>query len=291
MDAIRLVSAIAILAFASALDWRTRKVPNIYWVLMGGIGLVLIPIQVLADGEDPAYILVLIPVFAILADVYLDSDEETTWARYAPFVKYAIAVLSMVLLAMYLGDDEYFQHLLAVPGMMLLIVALYMLDVIRGGADAKALLSLAVLFPFYPGFDSLPVLSADSPSAEILFPFTFVVLVTAAIIVALFPLAFLMFNLARGDSKFPYSLLGYRIPLADVQKKHVWLMERMKDGKHELRARPIHDEDVSSAVALLHEAGFARVWVTPKIPFIVPMLIGLVISAIVGNILLLIFPL
>lgn len=290
MDALRLVSAISILAFASVLDWRTRKVPNIYWILMGIVGLVLIPVQILVDGQDPAYILVLIPVLAILADVYLDSNEETTWTRYAPIAKYAIAVISMVMLAVYLGEDEYFQHLLAVPGMMILVVVLYMLDVVRGGADAKALLSLAMLFPFYPNFDSLPVLTAESASAEILFPFTFVVLVTAAIIVALFPVVFLAINVTRGDSKFPYSLLGYKIPLTEVAGKHVWLMERIRYGKHELRARPIHGEDVPKAVQALQEAGFSKVWVTPKIPFIIPMLVGLIISAFVGNVLLLIFP-
>ena len=291
MDALRLVSAISVLAVASVLDWRTRKVPNIYWIVIGVLGLVLIPVQILADGQDPAYILVLIPVLAILADVYLDSNEETARARYALFMKYAIAVLSMVILAVYLGGDEYFQHLLAVPGLMLLIVVLYMLDVVRGGADAKALLSLAVLFPFYPDFDSIPLLRAESASAEILFPFTFVVLVTAAIIVALFPLAFLAINVARGDTKLPYSFLGYRLPAAAALSKHVWLMERIRNGKHELRARPMHDEDVSKAIHSLQEAGFSKIWVTPKIPFIIPMLIGLIVSAIVGNVLLLIFPL
>lgn len=291
MDALRLVSAILILAAASVLDWRTRKVPNLYWIVLTVFGVLFIPVQILVDDQDPGYILVLIPILAIFADVYLDPKEGTVWARYAPFLKYAVAVLSIVILAVYLGEEEYFQQLLAVPGFMLLIVVLYMLDVIRGGADAKALLSLAVLFPSYPVFDSLPLLRAESTSAEILFPFTFVVLVTAAIIVALFPLAFLAINIARGDSKFPYSFLGYRIPAADVGKKHVWLMERIRDGKHELRARPIHDEDISRAVLSLQEAGFSEIWVTPKIPFIIPMLIGLIVAAMIGNLLLLIFPL
>lgn len=291
MDALRLVSAISILAVASVLDLRTRKVPNSYWIVIGALGLVLMPVQVLVDSQDPSYILILIPILAILADVYLDPKEESAWARYAPLLKYAVAVLSMVILAIFLGEDEYFQHLLAVPGLMLVIVGLYMLDIIRGGADAKALLSLAVLFPFYPDFDSIPLLRAESTSAEILFPFTFVVLVTAAIIVALFPLAFLAINIARGDSKFPYSFLGYRIPAADVPNRHVWLMERMRNGMHELRARPVHDEDIPKAVQSLQEAGFSKIWVTPKIPFIIPMLMGLIISAVVGNVLLLIFPL
>jgi hypothetical protein len=42
-------------------------------------------------------------------------------------------------------------------------------------------------------------------------------------------------------------------------------------------------------VELLRAAGISRVWVTPKIPFIIPLTVSLIFVAIVGNVFFLIF--
>jgi len=172
---------------------------------------------------------------------------------------------------------------------MLFVVIMYMLDLIRGGADAKALLSLAILFPFHPDLGSFPILQSDNASAEILFPFSFVVLVTAAIVVAFFPLGFLAKNALAGEFRSPQGFLGYRLNADDFKGRHVWLMERMEQGTHRFYTRPRNDEDLEKEAKLLLENGYKRVWVTPKIPFIIPMLVALVFSTLVGNILLLLF--
>ena len=207
-------------------------------------------------------------------------------SKYAPFMKYAVAVVLIVILALLWGDQTGFRPFLAVPVMMLFVVVMYMLDVIRGGADAKALLSLSILFPVYPLLQGLPVLHGTS-SGQLLFPFSFVILVNAAIIVAFTPLVFLIRNLAAKEFRFPQGLLGYKIDHKQLKGRQVWLMERIDQGQHRLYARPKRDEDLGKEIDLLVKSGYTRFWVTPKIPFVVPMLAGLIFSAIVGNLFLL----
>ena len=290
INALRLVLSLSVLAYASFLDLRTRKVPNVYWIGLGVAGLGLILVQLYVDDMPIEYLLVFVPILAILADVYLGSEEETTRAKLTTFGKYALALGSILALAYQYGGDEYFQHLLAIPIIMLFVVVMYMLDIVRGGADAKALISLSILFPFYPAFGSLPFLHGETSAAETLLPFSFSILVNAAIIVALAPLIFLARNLSRKEFAFPLGLLGYKLDTAEIANKHVWLMESIMDGKLVTHVRPRKQEDQKADIELLASSGYKRVWVTPKIPFIVPMLVSLILTTVVGNILLLIFP-
>jgi len=291
VSAFGLLIAICILAAASVLDIRTRKVGNRYWISMAAIGLALLPVWLAVDDERWEYLWIAVPILAILSDVYWDAPQGSKLDKYGPYVKYALAVVAIVILGYLWGKDPYFQHLLAVPIMMLVIVALYMLDLIRGGADAKALISLSVLFPFYPQIASMPLIHAETESATVVFPFSFTILVNAAIIVALIvPFAFLLGNLFARDLRLPNSLFGRKVDVDAARNRHVWLMERMENGKHVVYTRPRRDEDLGKELDLLKSAGVTKVWVTPKIPFILPMLAGLIVSAVFGNFLLLLFP-
>ncbi len=290
INALRLVLSLSILAYASLLDLRTRKVPNIYWIVLGLAGLVLILVQLHVDEMPIEYLLVFVPILAILADVYLGSEEETIRAKLMTYGKYALALGTIMVLAYQYGSDEYFQHLLAVPIMMLFVVVMYMLNIVRGGADAKALMSLSILFPFYPVFGSLPLIHGGTSAAVTLLPFSFSIQFNAAIIVALTPLVFLARNLSHGEFVFPLGLLGYKMDTAEIAKKHVWLMESIMDGKLVTHARPRKQENQKADIELLASSGYKRIWVTPKIPFIVPMCVSLILTTIVGNVLLWIFP-
>jgi preflagellin peptidase FlaK len=285
---LRLVVSIGILAFASVLDWRTRRVGNWYWIYLSVVGMLLIPVQISIDERPWEYVLVLVPILAILSDVYLDSGNEGRLSGVIPLVKYAIAVTSLIILGYLWLDNSYFPHLFMVPVLMLFIVIMYLLDLIRGGADAKALLALSIVFPTYPVIGSLPLINPETTGIELVMPFTFAVLVTAAIIVALLPVGFAVRNLAAREFKLPYGLLGYKMEVATLKGKHVWLMENIEDGKLVMHTRPRRNEDLEKELELLKTTGISRVWVTPKVPFIIPITASLVFTAIVGNLLFLI---
>src|SRR5437867_6670263 len=101
---------------------------------------------------------------------------------------------------------------------------------LAGGADAKCLMALTLLVPTYPNASPFPVFTADprvQPAFQALFPFSFVVLVDAAVLQLVVPLALFLYNLARGDVGIQ-AFLGYRAPL-DPFPKHVRLIERITD--------------------------------------------------------------
>jgi len=286
---LRIVAAVAVLAYASLLDWRTRRIGNIFWIGLSAVALVLIPAQLWIDDQPMEYALVLIPILVVLSDVYWDTGESSALSKLAPLLKYTVAIIAVMLLGYAWLEEAYFQHYLAIPVIMMFFVLLYMLDFIRGGADAKALLALSILFPLYPVIGSLPMIRAETAAAETLFPFSFVVLVTAAIIVAFFPLGFVIKNLSAGEFKSPQGLLGYKIDASSIKGRHVWLMERIEGGTHKTYTRPKAEENLVKEVELLVASGYKRIWVTPKVPFIIPMLAALIFSAVVGNILFLLF--
>jgi len=283
IDALRLGIGIIILGYASVQDLRTRKVQNAPWIILAAVALILIPVQLIVDGKSLTYALVTAPILAILADVYWDGKEGSKMAEYGPATKYAIGIVAIVALGYAWGTNPYFQHFLAIPVMMLFIVAMYLLDIIRGGADAKALLSLAILFPVYPALGGFPLLHGDTGTAQLFFPFSFVILINAAIMTALTPIVFLSRNIACRELRFPQSLLGYKLDHSQLIGRHVWLMERMEGGEHEIYARPKREEDLQKEIDLLVRSGHTRLWITPKIPFMVPMLASLVFSAVIGN--------
>lgn len=289
ISVVALVGAAATLGYASLLDVRTRRVPNRFWILLSALGIALIVARVLADDESLGFLLILVPIGAILSDVYLDSEGDSTLEKVAPVVKYSVAVGATVLLGIQWADSEYFQYLLAIPVLMMVFVLMYLFGIVKGGADAKALIALAVLFPVVPEIGGLPLVTPANASVNLVFPFALSVLIDAAILVVFLPIVFLAKNLASRDIRFPQMLLGYRIDSDTESPGFVWLMEAVEEGRHRFYTRPRGGEDVILELRKLKDGGISRVWVTPKIPFILPMSAGLILAAAVGNLLFLLF--
>ena len=91
-----------------------------------------------------------------------------------------------------------------------------------GGADAKAVIALAVLFPLYPvyylPFDALPMHAAT------LGVFSLTILTNTVIVGALYPAALAGRNLLRGQVA-PPMVVGRPVPLAALATAHGSLME------------------------------------------------------------------
>jgi Flp pilus assembly protein protease CpaA len=69
VTALQLVTSVAVLCYASLLDWRTRRVKNIFWMFLSATAIVLLVVRVIVDEAPAEYLLVLIPILAVLADV------------------------------------------------------------------------------------------------------------------------------------------------------------------------------------------------------------------------------
>lgn len=171
-------------------------------------------------------------------------------------------------------------YLVGAPVFIALIYGLWYFGLIAGGADAKALMAIALLAPFPLALgDGIPLLQAPVPGA-------FSVLGNSLILFLVIPIAFLVWNLAHGALRFPHLFLGIKRRAADVRRGHAWPMEIVDETgarKTKLFASRMSDSEIEETFDRVQALGDERVWVSPKIPFMIPMLAGYVSAYFVGD--------
>ncbi len=292
--AIRLVAGTTGLAIAALADWRTRRVGNRLWIGLATLGLLLLAVELNVIGAGlPRYAL-LIAAAALFYPIFFGEPlRDERGFHFRPVRAFALGgagalMLGSVALAVNESPDERmaYAQLLTMPLLVLLYQGLYRMRLLHGGADAKAMIAITLLVPTYPDASPFPLFRPGptvEPAMALFFPFSLVVLVDAAILFLAFPVAFLLYNGVRGDLRFPQALFGYRRDL-ETLPPHVWLMERIDaEGQRVLVLLPRREKDQAEQVGRLREHGVARTWVQPKIPFMIPLLVGFGMAFLVGN--------
>ncbi len=276
VDLVKVLLAITVMLIASRQDWRERMADDIHWAVMGLTGLAFMALHVAMEGLRWEYYLIIIATAVLFLDIFWDNDGMGRALTMSP---YAFALILLGAAIGVIGLDGMRYELLSPFILYWIFVLLYMFDIIKGGADAKCLIALALLFPLYPGLWALPLLGLPVELAQLLLPFPLMVLFLASVLsIAILPY-FLVRNIVRGDIRFPQSLLGTRIPMDNAEKGHYWPMERVReDGGVEIRSSP-----QGEGFEALRQAGAEMVWVTPKIPLLIPMTAALLILIVLGN--------
>lgn len=289
--ATRLAIGAGFLLVAAQSDLRTRRVGDRLWIALGTIGLIILAIELVS--HNAAW-----PLWSVTASgailfyaVFFGQPLFDEDAFHARPLRIAVLLVAVFLFLLPVGLDPNvvgLSELASVPILVVVYQLFWRLRVLHGGADAKALIALSLLVPTYPDALPFPLFAANpfmEPALRIVFPFSLVVWVDAAIVSLAVPIALLVYNAARGDLAFPQALLGYRVSL-DSMPSNVWLMERITEGgEHVLVLFPKRGTDPSSDVARLRAAGIDRPWVQPKTPFMVPLLVGFLLAFFAGNLL------
>jgi len=169
-------------------------------------------------------------------------------------------------------------YLIFIPLMIGFVYLLFQLRLIFGGADAKALMAIAILVPFEPLIAQFPIWKGG------LMPFSWSIFANSIIIFLFIPVILLFYNLGKRNLKFPYSFLGYKMSIKKAKEKFVWPLEKIIDGKRKFIYMP-KDFDVTEEYKEFEKQGINEIWVTPKIPFMIPLLIGFIFAFIYGDIL------
>jgi preflagellin peptidase FlaK len=169
-------------------------------------------------------------------------------------------------------------YLVFIPIMIVLVYFLFQMRLIFGGADAKALMALAILVPLSPIINSIPVWK------DAIMPASWTIFSNSVILFLFIPLSLLIFNVAKRNPEFPYCLLGYKMTIAKAKEKFVWPLEKIKDGKRKFMYMP-KDFDTEKELEEFEKLDIKEIWVTPKIPFMIPLLAGFIASFILGDIL------
>ena len=177
-----------------------------------------------------------------------------------------------------MGFGDKIMYLIFVPIVIVLVYFLFQLRLIFGGADAKALMALAILVPLPPIINSIPLWKNS------IMPAPWIIFSNSVVLFLFIPLSLLIFNAVKRNIEFPYCLLGYKMSVSKAKEKFVWPLEKIKDGKRKFMYMP-KDFDVEAELEEFKKIGIKEIWVTPKIPFMIPLLIGFIVSFILGDIL------
>lgn len=299
----RLVVGSAVLAVAAASDVRTRRVRDPVWVGLGTLGLLLLAAEIaLSYGWWNDWLFLVSAAILFYAVFYghpiLEEDGLhlrpvrllVLSAAAAAFV--AALLLPNPMAAWYLPAGAVVLpdvQMATIPVMLIVYQGLYQVGLLRGGADAKALMALTLLVPLYPDASPFPLLRA-APAVEdamrVLFPFSLVVLVDAALFMLAVPLAYLVVNLTRREFEWPVGFLGTKVPI-DALPAHAWVMERVDEhGERYAVLVPSREADERAEVEKLRAAGATRIWVETKIPFVVLLVLGFFAAFFLGNLIL-----
>lgn len=293
--ATRLAAGTAFLVVAAASDLRTRRVRDPLWIGMGSLGLIGLAAQLVVESAPwPAW------AFAGSAAVLFYAvffgrpliEEDGFHVRPVRIALFLVAGTLWIAALAFVGSVSAVGPVLelaSAPAMIVVYQGFYRLRVLHGGADAKGLMALTLLVPTYPNVLPFPLLMPDPRVDSVLrlvFPFSLVVWVDAAIVSLAIPVGLFIFNALRGDLAIPHAFLGYRVRL-DSFPEHAWLMEKITPkGDHVLVLFPKRGGRPVDEIARLRAAGVHRAWVTPQTPFMVPLLVGFLLAFVVGNLLL-----
>ncbi len=232
----------------------------------------------------------LIVLIFLLYTCLLDIKERRVPNRLWKYM--IIATFPLVILEFIVGNHGLYDIMYAVLQFVLIFGLAYGLYYLGayGGADAKALMVLSLLFPFYPVLDfrsvTLPLLNTGFG----VFAFSTLsnsVISAPGLVIILFIRNVVKEGVRGLKGNFFYYFIGYRADVSALPKFHNLLEYVDSKGKIVRLQRGIEpDEEILYRLKKAHERGkISKIWVTPGLPFLVFITAGYLISIIAGNLL------
>ena len=205
-----------------------------------------------------------------------------------------VAALPLVVMDALIQGSSYLLHTaVSVVGIYVFVYVLFWAGAF-GGADAKALIALSFIFPDFPDISvvgyGLPL--SGVPPLNI---FAFSTLANTVLLTLIVPLGLLAYNLCtlsvREILKDPWYLaVGYKCKISDLNCRHVRLIKDFEcdDGVVKNTFARIGvgiDDQVVKRLEQLASRGLIgeRVWVTPGLPFMIPITAGFISAVVYGD--------
>jgi preflagellin peptidase FlaK len=209
------------------------------------------------------------------------TDIKTRRASNILWVIMAIVGGMILIIQYFTGEITNYYILIFIPIMIGLVYLLFQLGLIFGGADAKALMAIAILVPTQPQIYQIPQIPIWGQSYM---PAAWTIFSNSVILFLAIPVAMFLYNIFKRNIKFPYCLLGYRMKIAEAREKFVWPLEKLVDGERKFAYMP-KGYDTEDEFDEFEKNGITEIWVTPKIPFMIPLLVGFIFTFVFGDIL------
>ncbi len=241
-------------------------------------------------------------IYASWSDYKIREVSNTVWIVFAPLA----FALTFVEVYVYQSSQLYLYGICF--GLTVGFALLLFYSGGFGGADAKALMCLALALPFYPGTLLQPLLNGISPISQTFFPITIfsnsVLMAAATAIYMLFRNLFWrqktgqqLFEEEHNDASLGKKLLvlatGYRTSIEELKEKwHLYPLEDVEFTEDVLKRKLIlvpKDEGRDGIVERLEEAVKTRkihesVWATPGLPMLIFITAGSIIGLLLGDV-------
>ena len=301
------------MGWAAWMDHKTRKVSNSHWLVWVKPAIFIWCLELLARGADWTIYLTASAVIAYASVAIIGRPtikDVLSGNRLDILVSfwYAISLVGIIIGMSKYGNIEFLDLLLGeATGMAALywstlsgLVVIFVIDLgwrlrlIHGGADAKALMWVAILIP---NWSTMPVMVDYGSDIVLKLPPAIALLMWGGLSFLLIPLILIGKNTLQGNVK---SLSDIRMfwhstvmPLNKVQDSHVWLltsMIEMPSGEiktyHKTRAprRTPSAEQLSQQIEELRSHDVEQVWVSYKLPLLVFLFPAILPMALLGDI-------
>ena len=262
--------------------------------------------MLILDGARTG-IVVLFLIYASWSDYKSREVSDTVWMLLAPIS------LTLTLSELLLYEPSMLVSYGVTFGLTAVFAVVLFYSGGFGGADAKALMCLALALPFYPEdlFTPLKLPLSGQPSliSKTFLPIT--VFSNSVLFAALTAVALLFYNVAwrlkthqslfEGDQtneswgkKILVLITGYKVPVKKlIEKWHVYPMEDIEENPERRFKRKLvilpKDEGRKEMVDRLNEAVNTgtikdRIWATPGLPMLIFVTAGLIVALLVGDI-------
>lgn len=163
-----------------------------------------------------------------------------------------------------------------------------------GGADAKSLIMMSIILPVYPKIQlfnyNFPI---NPPNPNFIDIFALGIFGNAVLLTIVVPLGLAIYNIIKFGVKIDkplYIFIGYKSKIADLANKHIKLIQDHEESDGRINSRfkrggvEVNDETINK-LHNLHKKGLIEeyVWVTPSIPFMIPITIGFFVAIFYGD--------
>lgn len=270
----------AVLISAAVQDVSTREVSDTHWMVMGVACLLFFAASCIQEyGAVP--VLCHLAVSVVLLS-YMLSERLSGW--FALPMLLAVVILSVVTAIM---TDSMLSHASVVSLVVFFLFAgMYRVGLLRGGADAKCLMTVAVTYPVIPEVGPLPLIW-DVPYPESLVFGTSVSVLVTSLFLSLASCAVLTVHNLREGRICSKMFTTYVIGVDEARHAFVWPVENVRGGR-KLFCGTIY-EGKDEVLDALSSKGESLVTVTPMIPFVLPMAIAFITVSVLGSPLALLF--
>jgi len=240
--------------------------------------------------------------YASWSDYKTREVSNTVWILFAPLA-FALAFLGI-----YIYEFSQLSSYGICFGLTTAFAIILFYSGGFGGADAKALMCLALALPFHPESLPSPLSGEISPISQIFFPITIfsnsVLLAAATAIYMLLRNIFRrqktgerLFDKGHKDESFGRKILvlitGYKTSINKLKEKwHLYPLEDVENVENGFKRKLVvlpKDEGRNAIVERLAEAvkrGVIRdgIWATPGLPMLIFITAGLIIALLLGDI-------